>query len=223
MKNGRLKAVIWDMDGVLVNSEPVHFATWRIVFERYGLPFNEESLRQTFGMTSPEVIRRIGGESLSDELAALIIGEKETLFRDMIKGQAAYLPGSREWLDGFQQQGLRQALASSGSPENIAVILSALNAHAYFDVVVSGRDLPSKPEPRIFLQAAHLLGVLPHECLVIEDAIAGVSAAKAAGMTCLALSTTNKPEDLSGADLICTDLSELQPDTIQRLFCDPLM
>lgn len=103
MKNGRLKAVIWDMDGVLVNSEPVHFATWRIVFERYGLPFDEESMRQTFGMTSPEVIRRIGGESLSDELAARIIGEKETLFRDMIEGQAAYLPGSREWLDGFQQ------------------------------------------------------------------------------------------------------------------------
>jgi len=218
MNNGKLKAVIWDMDGVLLDSEPVHFETWRIVFERYGLAFDEAAMRYTFGMTSPEVIRRIGGEDLPHDTAARMIAEKEILFRDMISRKAVYLPGAREWLDKFSRSGLQQALASSGSPENINVVLTALDAREFFKVIVSGKDLPSKPSPVIFLEAARQLNVSPENCLVIEDAIAGVSAAKAAGMTCLALTTTNAASDLTHADQVCEDLAELSGGHIRQLF-----
>lgn len=217
LNKSRFKAIIWDMDGVLVDSEPVHFATWRVVFEKYGLPYNEAAMRRTFGMTSPEVIRRIGGENLEPDLAARIIEEKEILFRSEIASQADYLPGAREWLEIFQVSGLKQALASSGSPENIAVILDALDVVNVFDVIVSGKMMPSKPHPHIFLEAAENLETVPVECLVIEDAIAGVRAAKAAGMTCLAVATTNHAPDLKEADLVIGNLSELTPEHIYAL------
>jgi len=218
MSKKRLQAVIWDMDGVLVDSENLHFDSWRAVFKKHGLTFDDSSLAEIFGMTSGQVIRRIGAGNLPDEEVARLMEEKDLIFQEWIKKEARFLPGAREWLEKFSADGLPQALASSSSPGSIDVILGALGARHYFKEILSGRDLPSKPDPHLFLQAAQRLRVQPEECLVIEDAVVGVSAAKAAGMTCLAVATTNHTEALRAADLVCASLADVRKDDILNLF-----
>ena len=110
------------------------------------------------------------------------------------------------------------ALPISGSPENIDAVLDTLGTRFYLDAVVSGKDMPSKPDPRIFLKAAQQLGAEPNNCLVIEDSIAGVAGAKAAGMKCLAVTTTNIAEDLVNADMILKNLESLSESKLNSLF-----
>jgi HAD superfamily hydrolase (TIGR01509 family) len=140
------------------------------------------------------------------------------LFREAIKENAEYLPWVEYWLNEFKQSGIKQAIASSGSQENIDAVLDTLGTRLYLDEIVSGKDLPSKPDPAVFLKAARQLSVEPKNCLVIEDAIAGVAGAKAAGMKCLAVTTTNYPEDLSDADMILKNLELLTESMLNALF-----
>jgi HAD superfamily hydrolase (TIGR01509 family) len=129
-----------------------------------------------------------------------------------------FLPGVKKWLEVFKQNGIRQALASSGSQGNIKAILTALTAETYFNKIISGDGLPSKPDPFVFLKAADCLGILPLNCLVIEDAVVGVQAAKAAGMKCVAVTTNNPAEKLEDADVVLTNITELTTDHIRRIF-----
>ena len=214
----KLEAVIWDMDGVLLNSGPSHFKAWRATLEKYKIKVYEERLRRTFGMTNQQVIQFIVDQPISKELTDKIIREKDLLFQNIIRDQAVFLPGVKKWMETFRQNGIRQALASSGSPGNINVVLSALAVETYFDVVISGDGMPSKPDPFVFIKAADRLGVIPLNCLVIEDAVTGVQAAKASGMKCVAVTTTNHAEKLADADVVLDNLAELMTDHIQGLF-----
>lgn len=112
---GKLKAVIWDMDGVIVDSESSHFKSWQIVFNERGIRVNEDKLRETFGMTTPQVIREVAGGGLNEQTVIEIGAEKERIFRRMIGSEIEYLPGAEHWLKTFYEHGIRQALASSGS------------------------------------------------------------------------------------------------------------
>ncbi len=203
---GHLEAVIWDMDGVIVDSGPYHFQSWHNTLEQYSVLVSEAQLRQLFGMTSPEVVRILFGAEVKEEFVSQLCEEKELLFREAIREGADYLPGVENWLDAFNKFGIRQAIASSGSQENIDAVLDALDTRRFLDEVISGIDLPSKPDPAVFLLAAQKLGVQPKNCLVIEDAIAGVKGAITAGMKCLAVTTTNSPAELVSADLILENL-----------------
>ncbi len=214
----KLEAVIWDMDGVLLDSGPSHFKAWRSTLEKHKIKVYEERLRRTFGMTKQQIIQIIVDQPISKELTDRISREKDILFQNIIKDQAIFLPGVKKWMEAFRQNGVHQALASSGSPGNINVVLTALAVETYFDEVISGDDLPSKPDPLILLKAADRLGVIPLNCLVIEDAVSGVQAAKAAGMKCIAVTTTNHAEKLADADVVLDNLAELMTDHIQRLF-----
>jgi len=181
----KLEAVIWDMDGVLLDSGPSHFKAWRATLEKYKIQVYEERLRRTFGMTNQQVIQFIVDQPISKELTDKIIREKDLLFQNIIRDQAVFLPGVKKWMETFRQNGIRQALASSGSPGNINVVLSALAVETYFDVVISGDGMPSKPDPFVFIKAADRLGVIPLNCLVIEDSPVGVVAAVKAGMSAI--------------------------------------
>ena len=215
---GSLEAVIWDMDGVIVDSELSHFISWREVFRKENIQISEDKLRETFGMTSPQVVREILGQDVSQEHAQEISREKEKIFRSLIKEEAEFLPSVEEWLQKFKESGILQALASSGSQKNIDSVLNALDARRFFEKVVSGMGMPSKPAPDVFLLAAEKLGVVPGNCLVIEDSIAGVSAAKSAGMKCLAVTTTNTAGKLGKADLILDSLEMLTQEKLKGLF-----
>ena len=215
---GKLKAVIWDMDGVIVDSESSHFKSWQIVFNERGIRVNEDKLRETFGMTTPQVIREVAGGGLNEQTVIEIGVEKERIFRRMIGSEIEYLPGAEYWLKTFYEYGIRQALASSGSQKNIDTVLDALDARAFFDEVVSGLEKPSKPAPDVFLSAAEKLDVSPANCLVLEDAIAGVRAARAAGMKCIAVTTTNPAQKLDQAHIVLENLRELDAEMIAGLF-----
>lgn len=214
----KLKAVIWDMDGVLLDSRSSHYKSMHVIFDKYKIKVVEDRMWKTFGMTNQQVIQFMVDQPISKELTVRIGREKDRLFQSIIKEQAVFLPGVRNWMEVFKQNGIRQALASSGSPGNIKAILSTLAAEAYFDEIISGDKLPSKPDPFIFLKAADCLGIVPLNCLVIEDAVVGVQAAKAAGMKCVAVTTNNTAEKLADADVVLSNLTELTMDHIHGLF-----
>jgi beta-phosphoglucomutase len=214
----KLQAVIWDMDGVVVDSEPAHLQAKRVIFEKFKLRYSEERIHRVYGMTDRQVIQFVADEQLPEDVISRMVREKDIVFQQLIGKQAAYLPGVQKWMELFRQNGISQALASSSSEISINLILNKLDAAQYFNEVISGEALPSKPDPFIFLKAAEHLGVIPLNCLVFEDAVAGVQAAKAAGMKCVAVTTTNPAEKLTDADLVLNNLGEMMTDHILGLF-----
>jgi len=214
----KLEAVIWDMDGVILDSRLAHFKAFRTILEKYEIKVYKERLQRCFGMTNQQIIQLMVDQPISKELTDRIGREKDILFQNIIRDQAVFLPGVKKWMEAFKQNRIPQALASSGSPGNINAILTVLTAKTYFDEIVSGDGLPGKPDPFVFLKAADCLGTLPLNCLVIEDAVVGVQAAKAAGMKCVAVTTTNPAEKLVDADVVLSNLAELTVDHVQMLF-----
>lgn len=191
MTTSPIQAVIWDMDGVLVDTGTVHFETWRDTLAEHDIPFTDETFRQTFGMNNTGILQKLLGEQFTPALVTEIGGLKEERFRQAIQGKVQALPGVQELLAGLHQRGIVQAVGSSAPQANIDAILEALAIAPYFEVVVSAAEMPGKPDPTVFLTTAAHLGIDPAACLVIEDAIAGVAAARRAGMRCLAVTTTN--------------------------------
>lgn len=215
---GNLKAVIWDMDGVIVDSKTCHYIAWKKILNKYGWDFSEASFSKTFGMTNEQVIMDVTGGTVDQDTILRIADEKDGYFRQIVVKEAGFVKGVQSWLQEFKQRGIKQAVASSGSWDNINTILNALKIRSGFDALVSGEDSASKPDPAVFLLAAKELKTVPAHCLVVEDAIAGVQAAAAAGMKCLALTTTNPASRLSQADLILADPSELTAEMLQKMF-----
>ena len=211
-------AIIWDMDGVLVDTGEYHFESWVKTFDQLGLPFSEEQFRATFGMNNAGILEIICGKKLSPDQEQRLGDFKEEVFREAIKGKATLLPGIEESLKNFSEWNLKQAIASSAPPKNIEVLVKELEIGKYFDALVSGFDIPGKPDPGVFLKAARQVGVSPENCIVIEDAVAGVAGAKNAGMKCIAVTTTNPAEALSKADLVFVNLLGLDQSSLFALF-----
>jgi HAD superfamily hydrolase (TIGR01509 family) len=209
--------VLWDMDGVLVDTGDLHYQSWAGTLAGYRIPFSSDLFRRTFGMNNAGILEIVTGQKPSPELLAEISDRKESLFRASMHGKVKPMPGVVDWLRQLQAWGVGQAVASSAPPENIEAMVDELGIRPYFSVLFSGYDLPGKPDPATFLHAAHQLGVSPERCLVVEDAIPGVQAAKRAGMACIAVLTTNPREVLSQADIITDTLDHLPVDTIWRL------
>lgn len=213
-----LQAVIWDMDGVILDSEPVHYQAKCKAFEKFGITLNEERIHNSYGMTDRQVIQFITDEHLAEDKLDKVCREKEIIFKQLISNRAEFLPGVQNWMDLFKQNGILQALASSSVEEIIQLVLAKLDAGSYFDIIIGGDTQPSKPNPSIFLKAAEKLSVIPLNCLVIEDAVTGVQAAKAAGMKCIAVTTNVPAEKLADADLVVDNLAQLMTNQVQNLF-----
>ena len=214
----RVRAVIWDMDGVLVVSGDVHYQAWLDVLERYGLTMGRAEFEATFGMNNHNILRRLYGGRLAPTRFDEVAERKEARYRELVRGWVQPLPGVREWLDRLARAGWRQAVASSGPMANIAAILSELAIWPAFDAVLSGARLPrSKPEPDIFLQAAAAVGARPRRSIAIEDGTVGIEAARRAGMRSIAVTTTHPAVALRSADLVVDRLDQLPPDAFDRL------
>jgi beta-phosphoglucomutase len=217
--NRVLKAILWDMDGVVADTEEAHLLAWRQFLAEQGRSVTAEQFATTFGMANPAILRQWFGDALRAEDIHSWSARKEALFRTFVPTHVRALPGAREWLRWGRERGYRQAIASSGEMANIVAVVAALEIGNQFDALVSGAFLPrSKPDPAVFLQGAAALGVAPEECLVVEDGIVGVEAARRAGMRCLALTTTHPAEKLAGADLIVHDLNALSEELVDALF-----
>jgi beta-phosphoglucomutase family hydrolase len=197
------------MDGVLVDTGPSHFEAWRQVLAEHGTPFSLRQFRVTFGMNNAGVLDAVYDEDLAAEEVQAISDRKEILFRQAVRGRARLLPGVRDWLTWLRNQGVRQAIASSAPHANIDVLVDELDLRDYFEAIVSGAGLPGKPNPDVFLEAARQIGVPPADCVVVEDAIAGVQGAVNAGMRCIAVTNTTNADNLAAADIVVDGLDEL--------------
>ena len=217
-KYGNLKAVLWDMDGVLIDSRQTHYESFKMTLSKYGWEVSETFFMDTFGKTNDQLINIVSDGTLEPDLVEKISVEKDKLFCEMIAGQVEFMDGVEHWLKQFKADGISQALASSGTWININTVLDALNARQYFGAVTSGEDKAGKPDPAVFLGAAKVLNVPVSNCLVIEDSEPGLQAAEAAGMKILAVATTNPPEKLGKADIVLNDLTELNSEMVSGIF-----
>jgi len=213
------KTVLWDMDGVIADSNSFHFTAWQETFANRGVNFTKEDFTKLFGTRNDFIIRKVLGEGLPKEDIETIAQEKEISFRQKAKGNIKSLPGVIKLLEAIKRGNFKLALVSSAPKENIDLLTSELNIGGYFNCIVSGHEVAeSKPHPQIYLLAAEKLGTQPENCIVIEDSPLGVKAAKAAGMRCLAVTNTHPKEELKGADKVVNSLEDMDLITlIQRV------
>ena len=187
------KAVLWDMDGTLVDSGDLHFVAWQATLAAEGHPFTMEHHLASFGLRNDAILRRFVDPAITADAIARLGNAKEQHYRDLVAQHGiAVLLGVRDWLAHLHAAGWRQAVASSGPIANINAIIAATELGAFFDALVSGDEVvESKPHPAIFLRAAALLDVSPERCIVVEDALFGVQAGLAAGMAVIGVGPTH--------------------------------
>jgi len=200
-----IHAILWDLDGIIVDIKVCHLYTWRHVLQQHGVELDKTIFNANFGRNNTTLLPLLLGFEPDEALMRELVHAKETLFRQLAPEQITLISGVKSWLDAAQALNFGQAIASSAPMENITTMLQIFNLGVFFDTIVSGTDLPAKPEPEIFLKAARSLGYTPDQCLVIEDSLAGVQAAKNAGMPCIAVSTTHPRAELGLADLVIDD------------------
>jgi len=212
-----IEAVIWDLDGVIIDSAEEHRRAWQRLAREEGIPMTDEDFWATFGKRNDDIFAIIWGD-LPPEKVKQLADRKEAYFREYIRETAAPLPGAMELMRGLFEAGYAQALASSTPIENIDLISEVLGLKRYLTVLVSGETVArGKPAPDIFLKAASELGFPPDRCLVIEDAVAGVQAAHAAGMHCIAVAGNRDLPGLRQAELMVRSLTEVDVERIREL------
>ena len=211
------KAVIWDLDGTLVDSVAHHWESWRMVMAAEGFHFTYEQFVEDFGQRNDEILRHRLRPDLADEEVNRIALAKEELYREAVRTRGIeLLPGVAYWLQNLPANGWLQALGTSAPRGNIVAIFDALGIHQFFDAVSSSEDVKrGKPHPDVFLAAAQKLNIKPAHCVVIEDAPAGLEAAQRAGMKTLGVLTTH---DVLQADITVKSLADLPRDYFDRLF-----
>jgi beta-phosphoglucomutase len=211
--------VIFDMDGVLVDSYHAHFEAWQQLGRELGRPITEEMFVPTFGRRNPEIFRMLWGDAFSEAEADRWGEWKEEAYRRIITERFPAMDGAADLLDTLKAAGFALAVGSSGPPENVEAALHGLGRPGLFDALVTRDDVThGKPHPEVFLKAAEKLGLPPRRCAVVEDAIAGLEAARAGGMAPIALTGTFKREDLAPlASLVVESLRDLTPEKIASL------
>ena len=210
------RAVLWDLDGTLVDSEEYHWLAWQEVLGREGVPITRERFLSTFGQRNVTFLGQWLGNGATPERIARIGDAKEARYRELIvAGGVKPLPGAAAWVARLRQSGWLQAIASSAPRRNVEVMLGALGLDSSFDAIVASEDVThGKPAPEVFLLAAARLAVPPESCVVVEDAGPGIEAARRAGMVCVYVRPGTAPP---GAGLAAATLEELPPDAFDRL------
>jgi beta-phosphoglucomutase len=213
---GGRRAVLWDVDGTMIDSSEHHWLSWRETLAAENFELTREQFAAVFGRRNDEILRGYFGEEFPAAEVARVGDAKEELYRSLVRARGIeLLPGVRDWLERLRDAGWLQAMASSAPRANLEAITDALNLRGYFDAVVSAEDVQrGKPDPQVFLTAARKLGVEPDACVVIEDAPAGVEAARRAGMRAVGVLTLHP--QLTG-DLVVRTLEDLPPDAFDNL------
>jgi HAD superfamily hydrolase (TIGR01509 family) len=215
-----LKGAIFDLDGVLVDSHPVHVRAWRRLLLARGRILDEQDLEFVLeGRKREDILRRFLG-SLTPDQARLYGEEKDRLFREEASAIGT-LSGVREFLAQLNRASIPMAVATCGGRERANYLLSTLNLREYFGVIVTGDDVrDGKPDPAIYREAASRLSHRPEDLLAIEDSVSGVRSAKAAGIRCLGIAAANRAPLLldAGADWVVTDLLEISVDKLKACF-----
>ncbi len=210
------RAVLWDMDGTLIDSAEYHWLTWRDALAAEGRALTHEEFASFFGQRNDTIVRRFLGEGVAAESIARIGAAKELAYRRLVRERGiAPLPGVRAWLDRLHRAGWKQAVASSAPPANIETLVEVLDLGGVFQALASGEEVPhGKPAPDVFLHAAAKLGVEPSRSIVVEDAPAGVEAGRRGGMKTIGIASLHPG---LVADVVVTSLEDLPEDAFDRL------
>jgi beta-phosphoglucomutase len=223
LRNDRSIAVLWDMDGTLVDTAEHHFHAWVRICREYGKEFTRADFTATFGKRNPEIIDYLFDGKIQGPEADKLGHQKEEYYRaESTKTGIELLPGVLNLLKSLNELGAKQAIGSSAPRGNLELILKLTGIGKYMQAMVGMEDTQrGKPDPQVFLIGAEKLKIQPQNSVVVEDAIAGVQAAKAGGMKCIAVSFVghHSEEKLksAGADRIVKTLSELDGDDFYKL------
>lgn len=209
------RAVLWDLDGTLVDSEEYHWLSWRGAMLAEGMDLTYEQFLASFGQRNDRILSAWLGPDADPARMQRIGDDKEAEYRRLAETRGLTpLPGAREWLSSLQAAGWKQAIASSAPRLNVQTMLRVLHLDGYLDAIVSAEDVTKgKPDPQVFLRAAEKLHVPPSHCIVVEDAAAGVEGARRAGMRSVGVTKNGRLE----ADVFVTSLADLPPDAFERL------
>jgi len=216
-------AIIFDMDGVLVDSSPFHLRKWMDLLQARGIPFEEQELRLiVLGPANDAIFRHFLGNDLTREQLYELSEELDANFRREIGPHPPAIAGVRRFIEECHAQGIAMAVASAAIANNVKFLISALGLQDYFrETLAVDATTHPKPHPEIYLKTAERLGVDPAACAVFEDSYVGIEAAKRAGMKCVAIASTFSAEDLrreTHADLIVPNFESVSLQTLRGLF-----
>jgi len=207
LKKFDTKAVIFDLDGTLLDNNSFHRKTWEAYLKKMGKLISEEEFNAHLnGRTNKDAVEYIYGRKMSEEESTKYTLEKEELYREIYKPYIKPVSGLINFLKILYQKNIPMAIATSGIQPNIDFMFENIPIKKYFKEVVNSSHIThGKPHPEIYLKVASLLNIPPINCLVFEDAVVGINSAKAAGMKVIAVATTQTKEELSIADMIVDD------------------
>ena len=222
--NSRLpSALIFDMDGVLVDSNPFHVQKWIEFLHERGIPYNAEDLpKQILGSRNDTALRRFFGRDLPKGEIEKLSEDLEARFRAAFRPHAQPLLGLKTLMDECRGEGIPLAVASSAMTKNVDFVVDTLKLRSYFASIVTGDDVSRpKPDPEIYIQAAERLTLAPAKCVAFEDSFVGIESAKRASMKCVAIASTFPAEELRSqtqADLVVKNFEELNLARLRALF-----
>ena len=203
-------AVIFDLDGVLIDSGPAHRESWRALGGELGIEVSDQAVGAVFGRQNRDIVPILFCDDRTPQEVRRLGVRKEELYRDLVRGKVPISEGAVALVRYYHSGGYQLAVGSSTPRANIDLALGEMGIAELFGVIVSSEDVSvGKPDPTVFLTAASRLGVEPGDCLVIEDAPAGVEAGKAAGMVVVALAGSHPSDKLGHADRVISSLNEL--------------
>ena len=213
--------VLFDWDGVVIDSSSQHERSWNLLAEERGLTLPEGHFKAEFGKKNEVIIPTLGWGS-DPSIVKELADRKEELYRELVAAEGVMvLPGARELLLGLKEAGIPRAVGSSTPRGNLDALFAATGLDVFFDAVVCGTDVThGKPDPEVFLKGAALLGLAPERCIVIEDAFAGIEAARRGGMKVIGVATTNPISSLVGSgdcDLAVESLIEVSPEVLAKI------
>jgi HAD superfamily hydrolase (TIGR01509 family) len=216
-------AVIFDMDGVLVDSNPFHLRKWADLLNHHQIAFNEPDLpKLILGQRNDTALRYFFGQDLDKKECRRLEEELEETFREAFKSHAKPLLGLEPLILACRDAGIPMAVASSAMLKNVDFVVDALGFREYFNYVVSGDEVSCpKPDPEIYLKAARNLDQKPEHCVAFEDSFVGIESAKRAGMKCVAIGSSFPVDELrqqSQADLAVSGFEDLDIEVLRRLF-----
>jgi beta-phosphoglucomutase len=209
--------IIFDMDGVLVDSYRAHLRSWCLLAEEMGAKITEAQFASSFGRTSREIIR--DHFKLTDSAKIQRLDDrKEAIYRDLIREHVPEMPGAVAAVRALHAAGFVLGVGSSGPPENVALVCDRLGLRPMLAAIVTAEDVQrGKPDPQVFLLTAERMAVLATYCIVVEDAPVGIEAARRAGMHSIALVGTHPAAALSAADAVVQHLDKLTPELIRQV------
>lgn len=213
-------AIIFDMDGTLVDNNPYHVKAWQAFYQKRGRELSLDEYKQNInGRVAKDIFPYIFQREITPEEIALLSDEKESLYRELYKPHIKPIDGLVPFLEEIKKAGLPMAIATSGLPVNIDFLFENLIIIQYFNSIIDATHITKgKPDPEIFIKAAQSINADPLSCVAFEDSVSGIAAAKAAGMKVVALTTMQKREFIQQADLIIDNYTQVNLPTLRALW-----